>query len=82
MEAKDGRMGFDCEGTYTNVVPQKMTEYVLADDRAVSFSFESVHGGIKVIETFEAEDANSADMQRQGWQRILNRFSSYVESKK
>ena len=81
MEAKDGRMGFDFGGTYTKVVPQKLIEYVLADNRAVSITFESVNGGVKVVETFEAEDANSAEMQRQGWQCILNRFSSYVESK-
>jgi uncharacterized protein YndB with AHSA1/START domain len=82
MEAKDGRMGFDFEGTYTKVVPEKLIEYVLGDNRAVSVTFEPVNGGIKVVETFEAEDANSAEMQRQGWQCILNRFASYVESKK
>lgn len=81
MESKDGRMGFDFEGTYTKVVPQKVIEYVLADNRAVCIMFESANGGVKVVETFEAEDANSAEMQRQGWQCILNRFSSYVESK-
>jgi uncharacterized protein YndB with AHSA1/START domain len=82
MEAKDGLMGFDFEGTYTKVVPEKVIEYVLGDNRAVSVTFEPVNGGVKVVETFEAEDANSAEMQRQGWQCILNRFASYVESKK
>lgn len=82
MEAKDGQMGFDFEGTYTKIVPQKVIEYVLADNRAVTVTFEPVNGGVKVVETFEAEDANSAEMQKQGWQSILNRFSSYVESKK
>ena len=82
MEAKDGQMGFDFEGTYTKVVPEKVIEYVLGDNRAVSVTFEPVDGGVKVVETFEAEDANSAEMQRQGWQCILNRFASYVESKK
>ena len=82
MEAKDGQVGFDFEGTYTKVVPEKVIEYVLGDNRAVSVTFEPVNGGVKVVETFEAEDANSAEMQRQGWQCILNRFASYVESKK
>lgn len=82
MEAKDGQMGFDFEGTYTKVVPEKVIEYVLRDNRAVSVTFEAVNGGVKIVETFEAEDANSAEMQRQGWQSILNRFASYVESKK
>lgn len=82
MEAKDGQMGFDFEGTYTKVAPEKVIEYVLGDNRAVSVTFEAVNGGVKIVETFEAEDSNSAEMQRQGWQSILNRFASYVESKK
>lgn len=82
MEARDGRMGFDFEGTYTKVAPHEVIEYVLADNRAVSVAFESVNGGVRVVETFDADDANSAEMQRQGWQSILNRFCSYVESKK
>jgi len=81
MEAKDGQMGFDFEGTYTKVAHEKTIEYVLGDNRAVSVTFEAVNGGVKVVETFEAEDVNSAEMQRQGWQSILNRFASYVESK-
>lgn len=82
MEAKDGSIGFDFEGKYTNVILYKLIEYIMSDDRSVSISFESVDAGIKVIETFEAEDENSAEMQRQGWQNILNNFASYVESKK
>lgn len=82
MESKDGRMGFDFEGTYTRVVPQRAIEYVLGDNRAVCVTFEPAEGGIKVVETFDAESENSADMQRQGWQSILDRFAVYVESKK
>jgi len=81
MEAKDGRMGFDFEGTYTEVVPEKVIEYVLGDQRRVSVTFEPGEGGVRVVETFEAEDANSAEMQRQGWQAILDRFAAYVEAK-
>ncbi len=82
MEAKGGRAGFDFEGTYTRVVPERVIEYVMGDNRAVSVAFEPVAGGIKVVETFDAENANSAELQRQGWQSILNRFASCVESKK
>ena len=82
MEAKDGSMGFDFEGIYTKVVHGKLIEYVLEDGRTVSISFEPAVGGIKVVETFDAEDSNSAEMQRQGWQCILARFGSYVEARK
>lgn len=82
MEAKDGSIGFDFEGKYTKVILYKLIEYTMDDGRCVSISFETDVAGIKVIETFDAEDENSAEMQRQGWQNILNRFASYVESKK
>lgn len=81
MESKDGQMGFDFEGTYTRVIPGAEIEFVMSDNRAVTVTFEPVDGGVRVTETFEAEDANSAEMQRAGWQSILNRFASYVESK-
>src|SRR5687768_17105559 len=34
MEAKDGSMGFDFAGTYTNVVPHKLIEYSFGDRTA------------------------------------------------
>lgn len=81
MEARDGSFGFDFGGTYTNVVPHKLIEYVLGDGRAVSVRFEPVEAGVQIIETFEAEDVHAAEMQKQGWQSILNRFAAYVEAK-
>jgi len=81
MGARDGSFGFDFGGTYTNVVPHKLIEYVLGDGRAVSVRFEQVEAGVQVIETFEAEDVHAAEMQKQGWQSILNRFAAYVEAK-
>lgn len=82
MEVKDGSMGFDFEGTYTKVEAGKVIEYVLGDKRTVCVTFEEVADGIKVTEAFDAEDAHSAEMQRQGWQAILNRFAAYVEANK
>lgn len=81
MEAKDGSMGFDFEGTYTEVIPQQRIEYVLGDNRRVSVSFEAEGGGVRVVERFETEDVNSAELQRQGWQAILTNFARYVEAK-
>ena len=81
MEAKDGSMGFDFGGTYTEVIPQQRIEYVLGDNRGVSVTFEAVEEGIRVVERFETEDVNAAEMQRQGWQAILTNFARYVEAK-
>ena len=82
MEARDGSFGFDFEGTFTQVVSQKLIEYVLGDDRSVTIRFEPTETGVQVVETFQAEDVNAAELQKQGWQSILNHFAAYVESKK
>lgn len=80
MEAKDGSMGFDFEGVYTQVVPHKLIEYSLGDDRKVTVQFAYNSGVTTVTETFDAENENSLEMQRAGWQAILNNFKKYVET--
>lgn len=80
MEAKDGSAGFDFEGTYTVVEENKKIEYVIIGGRRVGIEFVKQDGGYKVVETFEAEDENPLEMQKNGWQAILNSFKSYVEA--
>ena len=82
MEAKDGSMGFDFYGVYGNVVLHRKIEYTLGDDRRVTILFNEKENQTEVIETFEAEDTNSVELQRGGWQAILDNFKKYVESKK
>lgn len=79
MESKDKKMGFDFEGVYTQIITHKLISYKLEDDRKVNISFEENNGQTTLTEGFDAEDENSAEMQRQGWQAILNNFKSYVE---
>ena len=81
MEAKQGGEGFDFEGVYTKVVPHQRIEYRIADGRSVKVDFTPVAGGTLVKETFEAESENATEVQREGWQRILNRFAHHVETK-
>lgn len=81
MEAKDGSVGFDFEGVYTNVVEPQLIEYKMADGRCVSVAFNATPAGIVVTETFDAETEHSAELQQQGWQSILNRFANYVAAK-
>lgn len=80
MEAKDGSFGFDFGGTYTDVETNKKISYTLGDGRKVQILFESDGPFVKVIESFEAEQVNPADMQKTGWQAILNNFKTYTES--
>lgn len=79
MEANDGSAGFDFEGVFTKVAPQQSLHFELGDDRLVTIEFMQTANGTRVAETFEAEDENSAEQQKQGWQSILNNFKKYVE---
>jgi uncharacterized protein YndB with AHSA1/START domain len=81
MEAKDGSEGFDFEGTYTRIVPYKTIAYRMSDGREVTVEFAERPGGVRVKETFDAETENPAELQRQGWQAILDHFGRHVEAK-
>jgi uncharacterized protein YndB with AHSA1/START domain len=81
MEAKDGSQGFDLEGTYTRVVPQRTIEFRMSDGREVQVEFVERAGGVLVRETFDAETENPPELQRTGWQAILDNFRRHVEAK-
>ena len=80
MEAKDQSAGFDFEGTYDEVVDQKKITYSMPDGRQTTIDFENVNDKTKVTETFDAEDIHSIEMQKTGWQTILDNFKKYVEA--
>ena len=80
MEARDGSFGFDFEGTYTAVDLHKRIEYDMADGRIAKISFLKEGNGCKIIESFEAETENPEEMQKGGWQAILNSFKKYAEA--
>lgn len=79
MEAKDGSMGFDFEGTYTKLEPQRRIEAMLGD-RALVVEFLPGPGGTTVRETFDGDDVYPEAQQRAGWQAILDRFARHVEA--
>ena len=79
-EAKDGSMGFDFVGVYDEVKPHQRITYTMEDGRRVTVDFTSNGNETKVSETFEAEDTHSIELQRGGWQAILDNFKNYVES--
>ena len=79
MEAKDGSFGFDFAGTYTKVVPQQLLEYAFGD-RNATVEFLPVGDGVNVRVTFDAETENPVEMQRGGWQAILDNFARHVEA--
>lgn len=80
--AKDGSVSFDLTGVYTEVIPGKEIAYTMdgEDARTVRVTFESVQGGTRVVETFDPEDENPIEMQRAGWQAILNNYKKVAEA--
>ncbi|HEX7649354.1 MAG TPA: SRPBCC family protein [Noviherbaspirillum sp.] len=79
MEAKDGSMGFDFAGTYTNVVKNRLIEYSFGD-RHARVEFADTPQGVTVQVTFDSESTYPIEQQQQGWQSILNNFKKYVEA--
>jgi uncharacterized protein YndB with AHSA1/START domain len=82
MEAKDGSMGFDFGGIYDEVRENEYIEYTIGDGRKVNVNFSVDGNTTKVVESFEAESMNSIEMQKGGWQAILDSFKKYAETNK
>lgn len=80
MEARDGSQGFDFEGVYDNVETNKLIEYSLGDGRKVKIIFSADGDHTRIIETFEVENTHSIQMQKTGWQAILDNFKKYIET--
>jgi uncharacterized protein YndB with AHSA1/START domain len=79
MEAKDGSMGFDFAGEYTLVDAPRRLEASFGG-RTMQVEFVPEGGGVSIVETFDAETTHPEEMQRQGWQAILDNFKRYVEA--
>ena len=80
MAARDGSMSFDFWGTFQRIEEQKSLEIVIGDGRKMQVTFDTTEAGTKVTEQFEPENQNPEEMQKAGWQMILDNFKNYVES--
>ncbi|TMI74862.1 MAG: polyketide cyclase [Bacteroidetes bacterium] len=80
MEAKDGSMGFDFFGVYDKVKKNEYIEYTMGDGRKVQVSFKGEGNKTKLVESFEAESTNPVELQKGGWQSILDSFKKHAEN--
>ena len=80
MEAKDGSMGFEFGGTYDQVREHEYIESTMGDGRKIWVKFSGDGNSTKVVESFEAEGTHSIEMQKGGWQAILDNFKKHVEN--
>jgi uncharacterized protein YndB with AHSA1/START domain len=79
MEAKDGSFGFDFEAIYTEIIEGKQFSYGFGD-RTASVQFHSSGEQTEVVIVFDPENENPLELQKNGWQAILNNFKNYTES--
>ncbi len=82
MAARDGSMSFEFKGIFNSIQEPFKLDYTLSDGRKVKVSLQPAEQGTHFIQSFEPEQENSAELQRQGWQAILNNFKDYVEKVK
>jgi uncharacterized protein YndB with AHSA1/START domain len=80
MEAKDGSFGFDFITIYSAIVENESFTYAMEDGRQATVEFKDKGKETEVKVTFDAEGQNSLEMQKSGWQSILNNFKKYTES--
>lgn len=80
MEAKDGSFGFDFGAVYDEVIDGQKLTYTMGDGRQATTTFEDQGASTLVTTIFDAESQNSVEMQKFGWQAILNNYKKYAES--
>ena len=80
MEAKDGSAGFDFEVIYTNIIKEKELSYEFGG-RSATITFDVLGDKTQVVIVFDPEKENPIELQKNGWQSILDNFKSYVEKK-
>lgn len=79
MEAKDGSFGFDFEAIYTEISINNSFTYQF-EERFATIKFTQKEHQTEINITFDAEKENSIELQKNGWQSILNNFKNYVET--
>jgi len=82
MEAKDGSFGFEFSGVYDEVSMNESIAYTMGDGRKVKILFLRQENDTRIIESFDAEETHTIEMQQAGWQAILDNFKKYAESVK
>jgi len=80
MAAKDGSVSFDLWGTFDEIQDCSVLSYTLGDGRKVRVTFHEEGEQVIVTEVFDPEQVHSEELQRAGWQAILDSFRAYCES--
>ena len=79
MEAKDGSFGFDFEAVYTNIIKGDEFTYEFGG-RTATVKLNKLNDQTEIVVVFDPEEENPIEMQKDGWQAILNNFKLYTEN--
>lgn len=86
MHAIDNSASFNFEGTYKEIDEYKKIVYIMDKSeneeyvRECEILFEEINEKeTKVTEIFDSESVNSIEMQKAGWQSILDNFKKHCE---
>ena len=82
MEAKDGSIGFDFSGIYEEVISNELISYIMEDGRKVKTIFTKMNNQTEIVTSFDPENENPLELQKTGWQSILDNFKKYAEIQK
>jgi uncharacterized protein YndB with AHSA1/START domain len=80
MESKDGSSGFDFEATYTEIKEGESFSYKFGGRFATVEFKELSQSKTEVIITFDPETVYPIEVQKKGWQSILDNFKKYTEA--
>ena len=78
MASKEDPIAFDFEGTYEAIEFHKKIIYKIADGRKVIVKFDFFDAKVILTEIFEPENVHSHELQRNGWQAILDNFKKHI----
>jgi uncharacterized protein YndB with AHSA1/START domain len=78
MEARDGSVRFDLTGVYEEVDAPHALMLRLDDGRRARTTFAPEGGSTRVTTVFDPEATNPVEMQRDGWQAILDSYAAHV----
>ncbi|MEZ4805315.1 MAG: hypothetical protein R2852_07490 [Bacteroidia bacterium] len=79
IAAIDESEGFDFVAIYNEITEGESYTYTMPDKRIVQVNLKTVGYKTAITIQFDAENENPIDMQRDGWQAILNNFKKYTE---
>jgi len=81
MEDKSTKEGFDYSGVHDEIEECKLIRSHLDDGRTIEVAFSAeTDCTTRVTQTLQPKSTYSAELQKQGWQEVMDTFRAYAET--